>query len=52
MARARMAYVMDLTWDDIADLDMPLGMLYAVESEPIDITLADTTSLSRMVSCP
>lgn len=37
VARVLMAYFMDLTRDDIADLDMPLGMLYAIEPKPYGI---------------
>jgi 6-phosphofructo-2-kinase len=37
IARVLMAYFMDLTRDDIADLDMPLGMLYAIEPKPYGI---------------
>jgi 6-phosphofructo-2-kinase len=32
-----MAYFMDLTRDDIADLDLPLGMLYVIEPKPYGI---------------
>jgi 6-phosphofructo-2-kinase len=32
-----MAYFMDLTRDDIADLDLPLGILYAIEPKPYGI---------------
>ncbi|KAH8820460.1 6-phosphofructo-2-kinase-like protein 1 [Xylogone sp. PMI_703] len=34
VARVLMAYFMDLTRDDIADLDVPLGMLYVIEPKP------------------
>jgi 6-phosphofructo-2-kinase len=34
IARVLMAYFMDLTRDDIADLDVPLGMLYVIEPKP------------------
>lgn len=34
IARVLMAYFMDLTRDDIADLDVPLGMLYLIEPKP------------------
>ncbi|KAB5585808.1 6-phosphofructo-2-kinase-domain-containing protein [Coniochaeta sp. 2T2.1] len=34
VCRVLMAYFMDLTRDDIADLDLPLGMLYAIEPKP------------------
>lgn len=34
VCRVLMAYFMDLTRDDIADLDVPLGMLYAIEPKP------------------
>jgi len=37
VARVLMAYFMDLTRDDIADLDMPLGMLFAIEPKPYGI---------------
>ncbi|TEY87551.1 hypothetical protein BOTCAL_0001g00780 [Botryotinia calthae] len=37
VARVLMAYFMDLTRDDIADLDVPLGMLYAIEPKPYGI---------------
>ena len=37
VARVLMAYFMDLTRDDIADLDLPLGMLYAIEPKPYGI---------------
>lgn len=37
VCRVLMAYFMDLTRDDIADLDMPLGMLYAIEPKPYGI---------------
>jgi 6-phosphofructo-2-kinase len=37
IARVLMAYFMDLTRDDIADLDVPLGMLYAIEPKPYGI---------------
>jgi len=34
VCRVLMAYFMDLTKDDIADLDVPLGMLYSIEPKP------------------
>ncbi|KLU89698.1 6-phosphofructo-2-kinase 1 [Magnaporthiopsis poae ATCC 64411] len=34
VCRVLIAYFMDLTRDDIADLDMPLGMLYSIEPKP------------------
>ena len=34
ICRVLMAYFMDLTRDDIAELDVPLGMLYAIEPKP------------------
>ncbi|KAI1135901.1 bifunctional 6-phosphofructo-2-kinase/fructose-2,6-bisphosphate 2-phosphatase [Hypoxylon sp. FL0543] len=37
VCRVLLAYFMDLTRDDIADLDMPLGMLYAIEPKPYGI---------------
>ena len=37
VARVLMAYFMDLTRDDIADLDVPLGMLYSIEPKPYGI---------------
>lgn len=37
VARVLMAYFMDLTRDDIADLDVPLGMLYCIEPKPYGI---------------
>ncbi|KAK9778842.1 putative 6-phosphofructo-2-kinase domain-containing protein [Seiridium cardinale] len=37
ICRVLMAYFMDLTRDDIADLDVPLGMLYAIEPKPYGI---------------
>ncbi|TLD33571.1 hypothetical protein PspLS_01484 [Pyricularia sp. CBS 133598] len=37
VCRVLMAYFMDLTRNDIADLDMPLGMLYAIEPKPYGI---------------
>jgi len=37
VARVLMAYFMDLTRDDIADLDVPLGMLYVIEPKPYGI---------------
>lgn len=37
IARVLMAYFMDLTRDDIADLDVPLGMLYVIEPKPYGI---------------
>jgi 6-phosphofructo-2-kinase len=39
ICRVLMAYLLDLTRDDIADLDMPLGMLYSVETKDNDIEL-------------
>lgn len=37
ICRVLMAYFMDLTRHDIADLDLPLGMLYAIEPKPYGI---------------
>jgi 6-phosphofructo-2-kinase len=37
VCRVLMAYFMDLTRNDIADLDVPLGMLYAIEPKPYGI---------------
>jgi 6-phosphofructo-2-kinase len=37
ICRVLMAYFMDLGPDDIADLDVPLGMLYAIEPKPYGI---------------
>lgn len=37
ICRVLMAYFMDLTRDDIADLDMPLGVVYAIEPKPYGI---------------
>ena len=37
VCRVLMAYFMDLTRDDIADLDVPLGMLYSIEPKPYGI---------------
>jgi 6-phosphofructo-2-kinase len=37
VCRVLMAYFMDLTRDDIADLDVPLGMLYCIEPRPYGI---------------
>lgn len=37
VARVLMAYFMDLTREDIADLDVPLGMLYVIEPKPYGI---------------
>lgn len=37
VARVLMAYFMDLTRNDIADLDVPLGMLYVIEPKPYGI---------------
>ena len=37
ICRVLMAYFMDLTRDDIADLDVPLGMLYSIEPKPYGI---------------
>ncbi|KAI0156390.1 bifunctional 6-phosphofructo-2-kinase/fructose-2,6-bisphosphate 2-phosphatase [Xylariaceae sp. FL1272] len=34
VCRVLMAYFLDLTRDDIADLDMPLGVIYAIEPKP------------------
>lgn len=34
VCRVLIAYFMDLTRNDIADLDMPLGMLYSIEPKP------------------
>lgn len=34
ICRVLMAYFMDLSRDDIADLDVPLGMLYCIEPKP------------------
>ncbi|KAK1688560.1 6-phosphofructo-2-kinase [Colletotrichum godetiae] len=34
VCRVLMAYFMDLTRDEIADLDVPLGMLYSIEPKP------------------
>ncbi|KAH6688406.1 6-phosphofructo-2-kinase [Plectosphaerella plurivora] len=34
VCRVLMAYFMDLQREDIADLDVPLGMLYAIEPKP------------------
>ena len=37
VCRVLLAYFMDLTRNDIANLDMPLGMLYAIEPKPYGI---------------
>ncbi|KAI3327586.1 bifunctional 6-phosphofructo-2-kinase/fructose-2,6-bisphosphate 2-phosphatase [Xylariaceae sp. AK1471] len=37
VCRVLVAYFMDLTRDDIADLDMPLGVVYAIEPKPYGI---------------
>ncbi|KAK3343758.1 histidine phosphatase superfamily [Lasiosphaeria hispida] len=37
VCRVLMAYFMDLTRNDIADLDVPLGILYAIEPKPYGI---------------
>jgi 6-phosphofructo-2-kinase len=37
VCRVLMAYFMDLTREDIADLDVPLGMLYCIEPKPYGI---------------
>lgn len=37
VCRVLMAYFMDLTRDDIADLDVPLGMLFSIEPKPYGI---------------
>jgi len=37
VCRVLMAYFMDLTRDDIADLALPLGILYAIEPKPYGI---------------
>lgn len=37
ICRVLMAYFMDLTRDDIADLDVPLGMVFAIEPKPYGI---------------
>ncbi|KAK8130196.1 6-phosphofructo-2-kinase 1 [Apiospora kogelbergensis] len=37
VCRVILAYFMDLTRGDIADLDVPLGMLYAIEPKPYGI---------------
>ncbi|PBP23926.1 hypothetical protein BUE80_DR005099 [Diplocarpon rosae] len=37
VCRVLMAYFMDLTRDDIADLDVPIGMLFAIEPKPYGI---------------
>ncbi|KXJ96941.1 histidine phosphatase superfamily [Microdochium bolleyi] len=37
VCRVLLAYFMDLTRDDIADLDMPLGMVYCIEPKPYGI---------------
>jgi 6-phosphofructo-2-kinase len=37
VARVLMAYFMDLTRDDIADLDVPLGLLFSIEPKPYGI---------------
>lgn len=37
VCRVLMAYFMDLTREDITDMDVPLGMLYAIEPRPYGI---------------
>jgi 6-phosphofructo-2-kinase len=37
ICRVLLAYFMDLTREDITDLDVPLGMLYAIEPKPYGI---------------
>ncbi|KFY68804.1 hypothetical protein V496_00789 [Pseudogymnoascus sp. VKM F-4515 (FW-2607)] len=37
VARVLMAYFMDLTRNDIADLDVPLGMLFVIEPKPYGV---------------
>ncbi|KFY04110.1 hypothetical protein O988_00987 [Pseudogymnoascus sp. VKM F-3808] len=37
IARVLMAYFMDLTRNDIADLDVPLGMLFVIEPKPYGV---------------
>jgi 6-phosphofructo-2-kinase len=37
VARVLMAYFMDLTRDHIADLDVPLGMLFVIEPKPYGV---------------
>ena len=37
VCRVLMAYFMELTRDDIADLDVPLGIAYAIEPKPYGI---------------
>ncbi|CAH0059391.1 unnamed protein product [Clonostachys solani] len=37
VCRVLMAYFMDLTHEDITDMDVPLGMLYAIEPKPYGI---------------
>ncbi|EHL03080.1 putative 6-phosphofructo-2-kinase PB17E12.14c [Glarea lozoyensis 74030] len=37
VARVLMAYFMDFTRDDIADLDVPLGLLFSIEPKPYGI---------------
>ncbi|AEO71681.1 uncharacterized protein THITE_2124399 [Thermothielavioides terrestris NRRL 8126] len=37
VCRVLMAYFMDLTREDIADLDLPLGLLYSIEPKPYGI---------------
>ncbi|CAG8951488.1 hypothetical protein HYFRA_00007404 [Hymenoscyphus fraxineus] len=37
VARVLMAYFMDLSRDDIADLDVPLGLLFSIEPKPYGI---------------
>lgn len=37
VCRVLMAYFMDLTREDITDMDVPLGMLYAIEPKPYGI---------------
>ncbi|KAG6007507.1 hypothetical protein E4U21_005975 [Claviceps maximensis] len=37
VCRVLMAYFMDLTCEDITDMDVPLGMLYSIEPKPYGI---------------
>ncbi|KAG5958437.1 hypothetical protein E4U58_005365 [Claviceps cyperi] len=37
VCRVLMAYFMDLTHEDITDMDVPLGMLYSIEPKPYGI---------------
>lgn len=37
VCRVLMAYFMDLTRDDITDMDVPLGVIYAIEPKPYGI---------------